>query len=62
VENECCAKHRGLLGSKPENIPNTIKFSSPIVSISGEYSFDRFDWFRDEKEYIMPHNMAETTP
>jgi hypothetical protein len=62
VENEYCAKHRCV----PVNKFDTIQSSNlvPSATVSGSYqsSFDPYDSSSDDEEYLMPNNVAETTP
>jgi len=62
VENEYCAKHRRV----PVNTFETVQSSNfvPSAMASGSYqsSFDPYDSFCDDEEYLMPNNVAETTP
>jgi len=62
VENEYCVKYRRV----PVNKLETVLSSNlvPSVTASGSYqsSFDPYDLFSDDEEYIMPNNVPETTP
>jgi len=62
VENEYCAKHRRLPVTKLENTPNNNFSSSAMASRSGQSSYDPYDLSSDDDEYLMPNNVAETTP
>jgi len=62
VENEYCAKHRRLPVNKSENVPNNNLSFSAMASWSGQSSYDRCDLSSDDEEYLMPNNVAETTP
>jgi len=62
VENEYCAKHRRLRVTKLENTPNNNFSSFAIASRSGHSSYDPYDLSSDDDEYLMPTNVAETTP
>jgi len=62
VENEYCAKHQHLPVTKPESILNNNLVSSAIASTSGQSSCDPYDLSSNDKEYIMPNNVAKTTP
>jgi hypothetical protein len=62
VENEYCEKHRRLPVTKPENTPNKNLSSFKMASRSGQPSYDRHDLSSDKDEYLMPNNVAETTP
>jgi len=61
-ENEYCAKDRRLPVTKSENIPNNNLSFSAMASRSGQSSYDPYDLSSDDKEYLMPNNVAETTP
>jgi len=62
VENKYCANHHRLPVIKPESVPNNNLFSSAMASRSGQSAYDPYDLSRDDKESIMPNNVAETTP
>jgi len=62
VENEYCAKHGCVLVIKPESVLNNNLFFSAMSSGSVESSIDPYDSSRDDEEYLMPNNVAETTP
>jgi len=62
VENEYCTKHRRLPVTKSENIPNNNLSFSAMASRSGQSSYDSYDLSGDDEEYLMPYNVAETTP
>jgi hypothetical protein len=62
VENEYCAKHRRLLVIKSDNTLNNNLSSFEIASRSGQSSYDPHDLSSDDDEYLMPINVAETTP
>jgi hypothetical protein len=62
VENEYCAKHRRLPVTKLENTPNNNFSSSAMASRSDQSSYDPYDLSSDDDEYLMPNNVAETTP
>jgi len=62
VENKYCAKHRRLPVTKPETIPDNNLISFAMASRSGQSSYDSYDLSSDDKEYLMPNNVAETTP
>ena len=61
-ENEYCAKHRYLLVTKPENILINTLISSAIPCRSGQSWYNPGDLSSDDVEYVMPNNVAETTP
>jgi len=62
VENEYCAKHRGVPVSKLETVPSNNLLPSPTPSGSYQSSFDPYDLSRNDDGYLMPNNVAETTP
>jgi hypothetical protein len=62
AENQYCAKHRRLPVTKLENTPNNNFSSSTMASRSGQSSYDPYDLSSDDDEYLMPNNVAETTP
>jgi len=62
VENEYYANHRRLPVTKVETIPNNNLRPSAMASRSGQSSYDAYDLSSDDKEYLMPTNVAETTP
>jgi len=62
VENKYCAKHTRLPVTKSENIQNNNLSFSTMVSKSGQSSYDPYDLSSDDGEYLMPDNVAETTP
>jgi len=62
VVKEYYAKHRRLPVIKPEKIPDNNSISSAIASRSGQSSYDTCDFSSDDEEYLMPNNVAKTTP
>ena len=62
VENRYCAKHRRLPVTKSKHIPNKHLSFSAMASRSGQSSYDPYDLSCDDQEYLMPINVAETTP
>jgi hypothetical protein len=62
VENEYCAKHRRLPVIKSDNTLNNNLSSFEMASRSGQSSYDPYDLSSDDDEYLMPTNVAETTP
>jgi len=62
VENEYCAKHRHVTVNKLETIPSSNLVPSATASGSYQSSFDPYDLSSDDGEYLMPNNVAETTP
>ena len=47
---------------KPESVPSNNIFASATAPASGQSSFDPYDMSCDDKEYLTPENVAETTP
>jgi len=62
VENEYCAKLRRLPVTKFENIPNNNLSFTAMASRSCHSSYDPYELSSDDEEYLMPNNVAETTP
>jgi hypothetical protein len=62
VENEYCTKHRRLPVNKSDNTLNNNLCSFEMSSRSGQSSYDPYDLSSDDDEYLMPTNVAETTP
>jgi len=62
VKNEYCAKHRRVLVNKLETVPSSNLVPSATASGSYQSSFDPYDLSSDDEEYLMPNNVAETTP
>ena len=62
VENGYCAKRRRVPVIKPESVPSNNVFPSATASGSGQSSFDQNDLSTDDEQYLMPNNIAETTP
>jgi len=62
VENEYCAQHRRLPVIKSDNTLNNNLSSFEMASRSGQSSYDPYDFSSDDNEYLMPTNVAETTP
>jgi hypothetical protein len=62
MENEYCAKHQCVLVSKLETVPSSKLVPSATTSGSYQSSFDPYDLFSDDEEYLTPSNVAETTP
>jgi len=61
-ENKYRAEHRPLPVAKHETIPHDNLVSCPMVSRSGQSSYDQYDLSSDGEEHLMPNNVAETTP
>jgi len=62
VENEYCAKQRRVPVNKLQSLPILNHISSATASRSCQSSFDPYDLSSDDEEYLMPNNVAETTP
>jgi len=62
VENEYCARHRRVPVNKLETVPSSNLVPSAMASGSYQSSFDPYDLSSDDEEYLMPNNVAETTP
>jgi hypothetical protein len=62
VENEYCAKHRHVPVNKLETVPSSNLVPSATASGSYQSSFDPYDLSSDNEKYLMPNNVAETTP
>jgi hypothetical protein len=62
VENEYCAKHRQWPVTTLETVPDNNLGSSAMVSRCGESSYHPYDLSSDDEEYLMPNNVAKTTP
>jgi len=62
VDNKYYAKHRLLPVTNPDSTPNNNLVSSAMASRSGQSTYDAYDLCSDEEEYLMPDNVAETTP
>jgi len=62
VENESRAKHRRLPVTQSENIQNNNLSFSAMASKSGQSLYDLYDLSSDDGEYLMPNNVADTTP
>jgi hypothetical protein len=62
VENEYCAEHRCMPVNKLEMVPTSNLVPSATASVSYQSSFDPYDLSSDDKEYLMPNNVAEMTP
>jgi hypothetical protein len=62
VEHEYCAKHRCLPDIKSDNTLNNNLSPFEIATTSCQESYDPYDSSIDDNEYLMPTNVAETTP
>jgi hypothetical protein len=62
VENEYCAKRQRVLVNKLETVPTSTLVPSATASGSYQSCFDPYDLYSDDEEYLMPNNVAETTP
>jgi len=62
VENEYWAKHRRLPVIVSDNTLNNNLSSFEMDSRSGQSSYAPYDLSSDDDEYLMPTNVAKTTP
>jgi hypothetical protein len=62
VENEYCAKHRRLPVIMSDNQLHNNLSLYQMASRSGQSSYDPYDLFRNDDEYLIPTNVAQTTP
>jgi len=62
VENKHCTKPRCLPVAEPERILNNNPVSSAMASRSRQSSHDPYDLSSNDEDYLMPNNVAETTP
>jgi len=62
VENEFCAKHRGVLVNYLESLPSSNLLPSATASGSCQLFFNPYDFSSDDEEYLTPNNAGETTP
>jgi len=62
VENEYCTKRWRVPVNKHESLPRSNLIPSETVSGSCQSSYDPYDLSSDDEEYLMPNNVAETTP
>jgi len=62
MENEYCARHWLLSFLKLESVRHSNLFSRIMASRLGQTSHAPYDFSSDDEEYLMPENMAETTP
>jgi len=62
VDNEYCTKHWRLPVTKPDSIPNNNPVSSAMASRLGQSSYDPYDLYCDDEEYLICNNVAKTTP
>jgi hypothetical protein len=62
VENEYSATNRQVVLIEPELLPRSKLVPFTTVSASGQSSFEPYDLSRNDKEYLTPNNVAETTP
>ena len=61
-KDEYCAKHRRVPVNTPENVLSNHLVPSPMASASRQLSVDSYDSSSDDEEYLMPTNVAKTTP
>jgi len=62
VENEYCTKHGRVPVNKLECLWSSNLVSSVTASGFCQSSFDPYDLSSDDKEYLTPDTVAETTP
>jgi len=62
VENEYCAKHRRVPSNTHESSTSCTLIHSGTASISCQSPFDPYDLSRYDEQYLIPNNVAETTP
>jgi hypothetical protein len=62
VENDYYAKHQHVTVNKHKSVPSSNLVLSAPASGSGQSLFDLYDVSSNDEEYIMPINVAETTP
>jgi hypothetical protein len=62
VENEYSTIHNRFPVSKPEHVPNNNLVFSAVASSSDHSSYDPSDLSSNDEEYLMPRDVAETTP
>jgi len=62
MENEHCANQRCAPVLKPESVPSNNHFPSAMASGSGHSSFDPCDLSTGDEDYLIPNNVAKTTP
>jgi len=62
VENEYSAKHRHLPVTKPESVLHDNFLSPTMASRYGQSTYNPYDMSSNDDKYLMPKNVAETTP
>jgi hypothetical protein len=62
AENEYSAKHQHVPVNKLECLPRSKLIPSATASASFQSSFDPYHLSRDDEEYVIPNNTADTTP
>jgi len=62
VENEYSDKHRHERVNTQQSLPKSNSIRSETVFGSCQSSFDPYDLSSDDKDYLTPNNVAETTP
>jgi len=62
VENENSTKHRRVPVNKLETVPSSNLVPSATALGCYQSSFDPYDLSSDDEKYLMPNNVAETTP
>jgi hypothetical protein len=61
LENEHCAKHQRVPVNTLQSLLSGNAISSATASGPCQSSFDPYDSSRDDEEYMMSNNVAETT-
>jgi hypothetical protein len=62
VENENCPNYRSVPVNRPQSIWSNNLVPSTMASGSGHSSFDSYDLGSDDEQFLMPNNVADTTP
>jgi hypothetical protein len=62
VENEYYSKHRHVPINKLETVPSSHLVPSATALGSYQTSFDPYDMYSNDEEYLTPNNVAETIP
>jgi hypothetical protein len=62
VENEYCAKRRRVVVNKLKSVLSSKSVPTTLASGCYQLSFDPYDLSIDDGKYLIPYNMADTTP
>jgi len=62
MENEYCAKHQRVQDNIHESVLSNYLVHPVPASGSGQSSLDPYDLSSNDEEYLMPNNVAGTTP